>query len=106
MQIMPYTGKAIALNLKEPFTPDSLLRPEYNIRFGCAYIRELLDQFSGNAVLAIASYNGGPVNAQKWYERNKDKSSDLFMEDIVFSETREYVKKVLANYWMYKTIYY
>jgi len=104
MQIMPYTGKYIAEKVDVAYTNDSLVCPIYNIRFGTWYIRELLDQFNENVVLALASYNGGPHNAQKWYNSNKEEEYDLFIEDIAFSETRGYVKKVLANYWTYRIL--
>jgi len=104
MQIMPATGADIARALGERFSTDSLIRPFANIRYGTFYLRQLLDQFRGNEVLAIASYNGGPENAGKWYARSRDKDFDLFVEDIGFSETRNYVKKVLANYWFYRRL--
>ena len=104
MQIMPVTGAAIARTLGERFSADSLIRPSANIRYGTFYLRQLLDQFSGNEVLALASYNGGPENAGEWYARSRDKDFDLFVEDIGFSETRNYVKKVLANYWFYRRL--
>lgn len=101
MQIMPGTGKTIAREQKVPFTPDSLFRPAVNIKFGAYYLSRLLDQFNENEILALASYNAGPTNAMGWYLRNKEKDLDLFVEDIDFSETRNYVKKVLGNYWFY-----
>lgn len=104
MQIMPYTGKYIARQLKEEFFVDSLSRPGFNIRYGVYYLRELLDQFKENLVLVLASYNGGPHNAKKWYERNKHEEFDLFVEDLLFAETRNYVKKVLGNYWTYQNL--
>lgn len=104
MQIMPVTGAGIARELGELFSADSLSKVSANIRYGTFYLRRLLDQFSGNEVLAIASYNGGPENADEWYARSRDKDFDLFVEDIGFSETRNYVKKVLANYWFYRRL--
>lgn len=101
MQIMPATGKTIARELKVPFAPDSLFSPPVNIKFGAYYLSRLLDQFNENEILALASYNAGPTNAMGWYLRNKEKDLDLFVEDIDFSETRNYVKKVLGNYWFY-----
>jgi TolA-binding protein len=103
MQIMPFTGRSVAQKLGESFTADSLLEPSINIRYGTFYLRQLLDQFKGNIVLALASYNGGPPKAEEWYAKNKRKTFDLFIEDIGFTETRGYVKKVLANYWTYRT---
>jgi soluble lytic murein transglycosylase-like protein/outer membrane protein assembly factor BamD (BamD/ComL family) len=102
MQIMPFTGRAIAQKLGEAFSTDSLLNPAVNIRYGTFYLRQLLDQFKGNTVLALASYNGGPPRASEWYTKNKRKTFDLFIEDIGYAETRGYVKRVLANYWTYR----
>jgi soluble lytic murein transglycosylase-like protein/TolA-binding protein len=104
MQIMPYTGQEIAADLKEPFYNDSLYSPAVSIRYGTHYIRKQLNQFNGNMVLAIAAYNGGPHNAKKWLALNSDDGFDMFVEDISFSETCKYVKKVLGNYWTYKEL--
>ena len=102
MQIMPYTGKHIAEKKDTPFTPESLYNADYNIRFGVYYVHELLDQFDGNKILALAAYNAGPHNAKRWEKEGRDKEFDLFVEDIGFTETRGYVKKVMANYWTYQ----
>ena len=104
MQIMPYTGSDIASKLKETFAVDSLYNYAYNIRFGTFYLRKLLDQFKGDHVMVLCSYNAGPHNAVRWHERNKNLEYDLFIEDIGFLETRGYVKKVMANYWTYKAL--
>jgi tetratricopeptide (TPR) repeat protein len=104
MQIMPYTGVEIAHDLRENFQKDSLGSIATNIRYGSYYIHKVLSQFKGNLPLAIASYNGGPHNAQRWLEINRSDDLDLFVEDIGFAETREYVKKVLANYWTYQLL--
>jgi tetratricopeptide (TPR) repeat protein len=101
MQIMPATGKTIARELQVPYAVDSLFKPAVSIKFGAYYLSQLLDQFNENEVLALASYNAGPTNAMGWYLRNREKDIDLFVEDIDFSETRNYVKKVLGNYWFY-----
>jgi soluble lytic murein transglycosylase len=52
----------------------------------------------------LSSYNAGPHNAKKWYESNKSEEFDLFVEDIEFTETRGYVKKVMGNYWSYQEL--
>jgi len=102
MQIMPYTGKKVAEKIGDTFVKDSLYSPWSNIKYGTCYLRELLDQFKDNLVLVLAGYNGGPDNVSKWYDKNKGEEFDLFVEDLVFSETRGYVKRVLANYWTYR----
>lgn len=104
MQIMPYTGEEIANDLKETFVLDSLYHPSVNVRYGSYYIKKLLTIFNGNLILAVAGYNGGPHNAKKWNAQNSDDGFDMFIEDIGFSETRKYVKKVLGNYWTYKAL--
>ncbi len=104
MQIMPSTGKEVARRIGEAFTVDSLYFPLSNIRYGTNYLRQLMDEFNDNIVLVLAAYNGGPINAQQWFNRNKEEDFDLFVEDIEFTETRNYVKKVLSNYWTYRLL--
>lgn len=104
MQIMPSTGKEVARRIGEDFTVDSLYLPLSNIRYGTSYLRQLMDEFNDNIVLVLAAYNGGPINAQRWFRRNKEEEFDLFVEDIEFTETRNYVKKVLSNYWTYRLL--
>ncbi len=104
MQIMPYTGEEIAGELGESFRTDALYSPDTNIRYGAWYLRHLLDKFDDEVVWAIASYNGGPHNAVNWREQSKNMTPDMAIETIGFSETREYVKKVLANYWTYRKL--
>jgi soluble lytic murein transglycosylase len=104
MQIMPATGKEIASDLDEPFVKDSLYSAATNVRYGCFYFRQLLEQFEGNIVLALAAYNGGPHNAKRWFEANRNESFDMFIENISYTETRRYVKKVLSNYWTYNRL--
>jgi soluble lytic murein transglycosylase-like protein/TolA-binding protein len=104
MQIMPYTAEQLAGDLKIPFVVDSLYKPSYNIRLGTYYLKQLLEKFNDNFVLVLSSYNAGPHNAKKWYDNNKQEEFDLFVEDIEFTETRGYVKKVMGNYWAYQEL--
>ncbi|MFP4416180.1 MAG: transglycosylase SLT domain-containing protein [Chitinivibrionales bacterium] len=104
MQIMPYTGEEIAKDLQTDFAVDSLYKAPVNVRFGTHYIGKLLKQFDNDFTLAIASYNAGPHNVKKWQKINKNDDFDMFVEDIGFTETRGYVKKVLANYWTYQQL--
>jgi len=104
MQVMPATGRTIASELKETFTPDSLYNPELNVRYGVYYLRKRLNQFNGDPVLTLCAYNAGSHNAIRWRDRNKKAEFDIFNEDIGFLETRGYVKKVLGNYWTYQRL--
>ncbi|HEX2955601.1 MAG TPA: transglycosylase SLT domain-containing protein [Chitinispirillaceae bacterium] len=104
MQIMPYTGEQLAGDLKIPFLVDSLYNPAYNIKLGTYYLKQLSESCNNNFVMVLSSYNAGPHNAKKWYQKNKQEEFDLFVEDIEFTETRNYVKKVMGNYWSYQEL--
>lgn len=106
MQVMPATGREIAKELDIPFEQSNLLIPQVSVEFGSFYLGKRLRQFDENFVMAIASYNGGAHNVQKWIKLNEDVLDDIpfFVECVGFSETRKYVKLVLENYWIYKRI--
>lgn len=106
MQIIPPTGRQIAsAHRVKDFDPEQLYDPETNIRFGTYYLAKLVRRFGGNPVLAIASYNGGPHNVDKWKRRNGHLDLDVFVEEIPFHETRNYVKKVYRSWGLYRTLY-
>ncbi|ABK43145.1 Lytic transglycosylase, catalytic [Magnetococcus marinus MC-1] len=95
MQLMPATarGEARILNLPRA-TSLKLLRPEYNLSLGQSYLQRMLNNHEGDMTLALISYNAGPNRANLW-KVNRDKMDDLtFIENIPFSETRHYVKRV------------
>ena len=75
-------------------------RPEVNAALGAYYLRHVLDGFGGNPVLAAAAYNAGPGRARRWCDA-KPLEGAIYVETIPFAETRQYVKKVMAN-----TVYY
>lgn len=95
MQLLPDTAHFIAGKTGgSRFTTEDLATPQVNIAYGAWYLRYLLDQFDGDEVTALAAYNGGIGNVQKWLaEKNETVLTDP--DDIPFSETREYVKNVL-----------
>ncbi|MCB0221117.1 MAG: transglycosylase SLT domain-containing protein [Chrysiogenetes bacterium] len=106
MQIIPPTGEQIAsAHRMRDFDPERLYDPETNIRFGTYYLAKLVRRFGGNPVMAIASYNGGPHNVEKWKKRNGHLDLDIFVEEIPFHETRNYVKKVYRSWGLYRTLY-
>lgn len=79
----------------------------YNFTIGAAYLDQLATRFDGNLLLAIASYNAGPGNIDRWiadFGNPSDPSVDaeVWVESIPFRETRNYVKDVLARYNLYR----
>lgn len=105
MQLMPGTAGFISGNRYRGWRRDKLYDPELNVTLGQKYIRHLLDTpaINQNLFMAVAAYNGGPGNLRKWM-RGVDFRNDplLFIESIPNRETRGYVEKVLANYWIYR----
>ncbi|MBI2779586.1 MAG: transglycosylase SLT domain-containing protein [Gammaproteobacteria bacterium] len=97
MQIMPATGGMIAKSLKTRLSnPNDLLLPDTSIRFGAAYLRSRLDTFDNNAVLATAAYNAGAGRVKQWLPQDRVIAADLWVENIPFKETRDYVRRVLT----------
>jgi soluble lytic murein transglycosylase len=100
MQVMPTTADLVAKRLEiDPIEPEDLSSPDKNIQIGTAYLGNLLQQFNGNRVLALAAYNAGPTRAKRW--RKNRLPIDAWIESIPFAETRAYVKNVL----LYAAIY-
>jgi tetratricopeptide (TPR) repeat protein len=104
MQIMPATGERIARQLGVgDFDASELLDPQLNLDFSAWYFASLLQRFEGRLPLAIASYNGGPHNVRLWMRANPPKMPlDAFLERIPFSQTHEYVRRVLTYYAQYR----
>ncbi|HSQ42487.1 MAG TPA: transglycosylase SLT domain-containing protein [Fibrobacteraceae bacterium] len=106
MQIMPSTGRTLAkAEHIRGFRDELLYNPVMSIRLGSRYLADLLLDYGGDPVYALANYNAGPGPAKRWQNANEGKSLDLAVEDISYWETREYVKKVMGNYWTYQAIY-
>lgn len=105
-QLMPRTAQYVARGLKlgRP-TRGMLYRPALNIRLGAAYLAELLEEFEGSKVHAVAAYNAGPPAVWRWMEARPDDEIDEWVEKIPFSETRDYVKRVLGSYGAYRLVY-
>lgn len=108
MQLMPATAKKIAKSLHLPFSRKRLTHDvAYNITLGRAYLDSLIDDFSGSYVLAVASYNAGPSRVHQWmrdYGDPRHGNVDMvdWIERIPFSETRNYVQRVLENLQVYR----
>ncbi len=95
MQVMPNTGRLTArlLNTRLRSTRE-LLEADKNIRIGAAYLRRMHDTF-GNPVVATAAYNAGPQRVRQWLPE-QPLEADLWVETVPFSETRQYVQRVMA----------
>ena len=104
-QVVPPTGAEIAEQLEvSDFATDDLFRPQVSLRFGAHYLRWQLDAFDGNFYQALAAYNGGPGNAQRW-ARAAGGDVDRFMAEVEFSQTLAYVQLVSENLARYRQIY-
>jgi soluble lytic murein transglycosylase len=100
MQITPLTANEIErLSGGTSFKLEDLADPEINIRYGTFLLRELLDRYDGNEVAALAAYNAGPGNADRWG------GADMSLDDIRFPETRGYVEDVLDKQDAYREEY-
>lgn len=107
MQLMPATAKWM-VSVEDEINKEHAARltsPENSIRLGAYYLRRMLERSDGNLVYALASYNAGPGNCNKWKRRWPNATMETFVEAIPFSETQGYVKKVLGNYAAYKSLY-
>ena len=108
MQIMPATGKKLysKTKLKKPFETDALFDPDMNIRLGVKYVSQLNKRFGNNGMYILISYNAGPHILKKWLKRfGHLNDQDVFIESIPYPETRRYVKHVLRNLGIYKSLY-
>lgn len=106
MQIIPVTANKIAKALDASDYDDvRVTEKPINVRFGTWYLGQLMHKFHGNPVLAIASYNAGPAAVSKWVDTKHQLSSDEFVEEIPFRETRGYVRRVLGNLAVYSALY-
>lgn len=111
MQIMPQTGEVLARQLGlAQFDREQLLDPQLSIRMGSCYLGEQVRAFAGGPApqlsleLGLAAYNAGPQAVRRWLGRLDPTDPDAFVERIPYRETRLYVKKVLRNWAIYKTL--
>jgi peptidoglycan lytic transglycosylase len=106
MQILPATAYFLAhLSGGRTFTASDLATPRINVAYGSYYLRYLLDHYHGDEMLAIAAYNGGLANVDRWVAAARDEGRRLTPEAIPFPETREYVQRVLAAQHAYRAQY-
>ncbi len=110
MQLMPGTAREQAGKLGMGYESAALMQnPSYNIRLGDAYFARMMDYFGGSYPLAVAAYNAGPGNVNKWLRSNGDpRTSGIdwvsWIERIPLQETRNYVQRVLENAVVYEAM--
>ena len=106
MQITPKTDAFIARDSGGTrFTQRDLATPQINISYGAYYLRYLLRQYDGNTALAVAAYNAGETNVNRWVAAAGGEEDFDMSDDVPFAETRAYVKNVLERKKEYRKNY-
>jgi soluble lytic murein transglycosylase len=106
MQVMPATGKWIAQQMSlRDYRPSQLTDINVSTSFGAFYLKNALNTQSNSEVLASAAYNAGSGRAAAWRDERRALEGAIYAESIPFNETRDYVKKVLANAVWYAHLY-
>jgi soluble lytic murein transglycosylase len=106
MQLMPSTGKEVARRLGMSFSTQRLFEPEYSLRLGTTYFRQMLGIFDNRVELALAGYNGGPGRIGRlWREQQSAGEIDRFLEGLSIVESRNYVKRILVLAESYRSLY-
>lgn len=104
LQLLPSTAERVATANAMHVDPAELTEPDINIALGVRYLRDLLSRF-GDPLKAVAAYNGGESAVEKWQRQFGELEPDEFVESITYRETRDYVKRVIANYRQYVRVY-
>jgi soluble lytic murein transglycosylase len=106
MQILPQTAEFLAHKSgATTFTVADLGTPQVNIAYGSYYLRDLLDHYHGKTVLALAAYNGGEANVDRWVDDARRDGKQMTIRAIPFPETRAYVQRVLHAQREYRHTY-
>ncbi|MBI5184793.1 MAG: transglycosylase SLT domain-containing protein [Nitrospinae bacterium] len=107
MQLMPHTGEKVFKKVYNAgtFSKAMLYDTELNIELGVSHLAELIQENGGNIVDVLAGYNAGMSKAADWKKRFQEYTGEEFIEMISYGETRNYIKKVLRNYYNYKRLY-
>jgi soluble lytic murein transglycosylase len=106
MQLLLSTANRVAKQLGLPApSNEKLFDPELNLTLGTQYLQSLLRRYSSNWFKAIAAYNAGEAAVDRWEKDIVTDDIEEFVERIPYLETRQYVKLVLRNHRIYKTLY-
>ena len=101
MQLLPSTAEEVANKNEIELTEQNILEPETNINIGTRYISTLLEKYEYIEV-ALAAYNAGIGNVDKWINNGTIKADGSDIENIPFKETNTYVRKIMRDYKIYK----
>ena len=108
MQLLPTTGRQTARSIGAPYRTSWLTDdPTYNLRLGRTYLDGLVDRFNGSYIMALAAYNAGPSRPARWIKDYGDpRTGEIdpidWIESIPFSETRNYVQRIMENLQVYR----
>ena len=104
MQLMYSTAEDISKRIGIELNEENILEPDININLGTKYISMLIQKYN-NTNLALAAYNAGSGNVDGCIEKGTLKSDGSDIENVPFTETNNYVRKILRDYEIYKNIY-
>lgn len=108
MQMMPATARQTARQLDLPYSFHWLTDdPNYNLTLGMAHLQEVVTDYDGSLVMALAAYNAGGHRVRRWVQNYGDPRTDDidpidWVESIPFSETRNYVQRIIENLQVYR----
>ncbi len=102
MQLMPATARWINRKAKLGLESLDLHDPDTNIQLGAAYLAHLSDLYNGQMALAVAAYNAGPGRVKQWRPADRSLPGDVWVDTIVFDETRNYVRAVMGARLIYR----
>lgn len=106
MQFISTTANKIAIELnRKNFRQDELYNPPTAILFGSQYLSNLFKQFPNQPQAVAASYNGGEDNVARWLKRANSNDADKYTAEIIFSQSKDYIYKVMASYRVYQMLY-
>jgi len=107
MQLMPATAQMVAKDHGLKYDVKMLKDPVFNVKLGTAFLQRMVNNYNGSYIMALAAYNAGPGRVRQWVSefgdpRRKDVDPIDWIERIPFTETRDYVHKVMENVQMYR----
>lgn len=106
MQFIAATAIETSKDLKrQDFQQDELYNPDTALEFGSQYLASLFRQFPGQPQAVAGAYNGGADNIARWIARSHSQDPDRYVPEIGFSQSKDYVFRVMSNYWVYQALY-